>query len=86
MVKNALLEYFIGETQPTSLSALIQLGPRPLARPAIRISKRVKKCHEVSPLDGIQLVEVVSYERAANACMALDRIVNAERQSVVHQL
>jgi hypothetical protein len=41
MAHNALLEFFISEMKRTSLSALIQLGRQPLARPATRILKRI---------------------------------------------
>src|SRR5262247_4748003 len=48
--------------------------------------QRIQKRHEVCPLGGVQLVELVSYERAADAGVTLYRIVDSARQPVVHQL
>src|SRR5262249_37306754 len=48
--------------------------------------KRIQKRHEVGPLGGVQLVELVSYERPADAGVTLDCIVDSTRQPVVHQL
>src|SRR5262245_38500444 len=48
--------------------------------------ERIQKRHEVGPLCRVQLVEVVSYERAADAGVPLDCIVDSARPPVVHQL
>src|SRR5215510_1077578 len=48
--------------------------------------QRIQKRHEVCPLGGVQLVELVSYERPADAGVTLDRIVDSSRQSVMYQL
>jgi hypothetical protein len=41
--------------------------------------ERVQKRHEVGPLGGVQLVELVSYESSADACVALDCVVDGTR-------
>src|SRR5215510_16185509 len=48
--------------------------------------ERIQKRHEVGPLGGVQLVELVPYERPADAGVTLDRIIDSARQPVVHQL
>src|SRR5262245_21730904 len=48
--------------------------------------ERIQKRHEVGPLSRVQLVELVSSNRAADAGVALYRIVDSTRQPVVHQL
>src|SRR5262245_18916437 len=48
--------------------------------------ERIQKRHEVGPLSRVQLVELVSYERAADAGVTLYRIVDSTRQPVMHQL
>src|SRR4030095_9318324 len=48
--------------------------------------ERIQKRDDIRPLSGAQRVEVVSRGRAADSSVALDRIVEAERQSVMHQL
>src|SRR5262245_57217570 len=48
--------------------------------------ERIQKRDDIRPLGGGQRVEVVSRERATDTRVALDRIVEAERQSVMHQL
>src|SRR6266498_2329683 len=60
----------------------IKYGIWHMATPLERIQKR----DEIRLLEGIQLVKAVSRERAADTSVALDRIVEAERQSVMHQL
>src|SRR5262245_12764954 len=48
--------------------------------------ERIQKRHEVGPLSRVQLVELISYKRAADAGVTLYRIVDSTRQPVVHQL
>src|SRR5262245_66554653 len=48
--------------------------------------ERQQEIDDVRPRCGRQSVEVVSRDRATNTRVALDRIVEGERQPVVHQL
>ena len=48
--------------------------------------ERIQKRHEVGPLSRVQLVELISYKRAADASVTLYRIVDSTRQPVMHQL